>query len=110
MYLYPVTSRFVTQAPSAHRLIEGLSTQRGEDIVPSGAASANARGLTTHVPAELIYWTSGRSRKLNLEKLFVAGRDRFADEGSTGTHASCLDPDHDERVRTGNVVIEAGSE
>ena len=46
MYLSPVTSRFGTHAPSAHRLIEELSAQRGEAIVPSGATSANA--LRTH--------------------------------------------------------------
>lgn len=71
MYLSPVTSRFGTHAPSAHRLIAELSAQRGEDIVPSGAASANALGLTTQVPTQMIYWTSGRSRKLNLGKLVI---------------------------------------
>ncbi len=71
MYLSPVTSRFGTHAPSAHRLIEELSTQRGEDIVPSGAASANALGITTQVPTQMIYWTSGRSRQLNLGKLVI---------------------------------------
>jgi len=39
--------------------------------VPSGAASANALGLTTQVPTQMIYWTSGRSRKLNLGKLAI---------------------------------------
>jgi hypothetical protein len=71
MYLSPVTSQFGTHAPSAHRLIEELSAQRGEAIVPSGATSANALGLTTQVPAQMIYWTSGRSRKLNLGKLVI---------------------------------------
>jgi hypothetical protein len=39
--------------------------QRGETIAPSGATSA---GLTTQVPVRAVYWTSGRSRKLNLGK------------------------------------------
>ena len=71
MYLSPVTSRFGTHAPSAHRLIAELSAQRGEIIVPSGATSANALGLTTQVPTQMIYWTSGRSRKLSLGKLAI---------------------------------------
>ncbi len=68
MYVAPVKSRFGTHAPSAHRLIEELSTQRGEIVAPSGATSANALGLTTQVPTQTIYWTSGRKRKLNLGK------------------------------------------
>jgi hypothetical protein len=71
MYISPVKSRFGTHVPSAHRLIAELSAQRGEDIVPSGAASANALGLTTQVPTQVIYWTSGRSRKLTLGKLAI---------------------------------------
>ena len=71
MYVSPVTSRFGTHAPSAHRLIEEFSAQRGEVVVRSGAASANALGLTTQVPARTVYWTSGRSRSLNLGKLVI---------------------------------------
>jgi hypothetical protein len=71
MYVSPVTSRFGTHAPSAHRLIEEFSAQRGEVVVRSGAASANALGLTTQVPTRTVYWTSGRSRSLNLGKLVI---------------------------------------
>jgi len=71
MYVSPVTSRFGTHAPSAHRLIEEFSAQRGEVVVRSGAASANALGLTTQVPKRTVYWTSGRSRSLNLGKLVI---------------------------------------
>ena len=71
IYVVPVVSRFGSSAPSAHRLIEQLSRQSGEDIVPSGATTANALGLTTQVPVQMVYWTSGRSRNLNLGKLVV---------------------------------------
>jgi len=71
VYVSPVTSRFGTHAPSAHRLVEELSAQRGETVAPSGATSANALGLTTQVPTQSIYWTSGRSRKLSLGKLTI---------------------------------------
>lgn len=71
VYVSPVTSRFGIHAPSAHRLVEELSAQRGEIVVLSGAASANAQGLTTQVPTQTVYWTSGRSRRLNLGKLVI---------------------------------------
>ena len=71
IYVVPVLSRFGSSAPSAHRFIEELSKQSGEDIVSSGATTANALGLTTQVPVQMVYWTSGRSRKLNLGKLLL---------------------------------------
>mgnify|MGYP001341837161 CR=1 FL=1 len=42
-----------------------------ETIVPSGAAAANALGLTTQVPVKSVYLTSGRSRVLNLGRQAV---------------------------------------
>ena len=71
IYVVPVVSRFGSSAPSAHLFIEELSKQSGEDIVSSGATTANALGLTTQVPVQMVYWTSGRSRKLNLGKLVL---------------------------------------
>ena len=71
IYVVPVVSRFGSSAPSAHRFIEEFSKQSGEDIVSSGATTANALGLTTQMPVQMVYWTSGRSRKLNLGKLVL---------------------------------------
>ena len=71
IYVVPVVSRFGSSAPSAHRFIEELSKQSGDDIVSSGATSANALGLTTQVPVQMVYWTSGRSRQFNLGKLVL---------------------------------------
>ena len=66
VYLRPIKNRFGSRAPSTAKALEGLSTQRGETIVPHGAAAANALGLTTQVPMREIYLTSGPSRKLTL--------------------------------------------
>ena len=71
LYLKPVKNRFGSRAPSAAKTVEGLSVQRGETIVPHGAAAANALGLTTQVPVREIYFTSGRSRKLALGSQLV---------------------------------------
>ena len=68
MYVAPVVNRFGSSAPLAHLFIDELSKKSGEDIVPSGARTANALGLTTQVPVLTVYWTSGRSRKFNLGK------------------------------------------
>lgn len=71
IYVVPVVNRFGSSAPSAHLFIEQLSRQRGEVIVPSGATSANALALTTQMPVQMVFWTSGRSRELNLGKLVL---------------------------------------
>lgn len=66
IYVPPVKSRFGARAPTAVKMVEGIANQRGETIVPHGAAAANALGLTTQVPMRAVYLTSGRSRRLKL--------------------------------------------
>ena len=65
VYLLPVTSRFGTRSPSVEQAVEAVAAQSGEIIVPSGAVAANILGLTTQVPIQSVYLTSGRSRKMN---------------------------------------------
>lgn len=71
VYVRLVASRFGTRAPSVEQAVEALASQRGEVIVPSGAAAANALGLTTQVPIRSVYLTSGRSRTMSLGKQVV---------------------------------------
>ncbi len=74
IYVLPVESRFGTRAPTTLKMVEGLASQRGETIVPHGAAAANALGLTTQVPMRAVYLTSGRSRQLKLGAQMVEFR------------------------------------
>ena len=71
VYLHPIKSRFGTRTPSVEQAVEALAAQRGEIIVPNGAAAANALGLTTQVPVRSVYLTSGRSRTMTLGKQLV---------------------------------------
>ena len=66
LYTRPVKTRFGSRAPSAEKIIERVATTRAETIVPHGAAAANALGLTTQVPAKLVYLTSGPDRTFKL--------------------------------------------
>ena len=74
IYVLPVESRFGTRAPTTIKMVEGLAAQRGETIVPHGAAAANTLGLTTQVPMRAVYLTSGRSRQLKLGAQMVEFR------------------------------------
>ena len=66
LYVRPIDTRYGVRAPSAEKLIEAIANQRGEAVASSGAAAANALGLSQQVPVRTVYLTSGRSRKLKL--------------------------------------------
>lgn len=66
LYVLPVESRFGVRAPSVEKVVEAVAAQRGETIAPSGAAAANALGLTAQVPVRTVYLTSGPSRTLQV--------------------------------------------
>ena len=65
-YAAPVKGRFGSRPPSTQTVIQAIESLAGETIVASGAAEANALGLTTQTPTREIFITSGRSRKLQL--------------------------------------------
>jgi len=74
VYLPPVKGRFGTRLPSVEEAVKAIAMQKGEVIVPSGATAANELGLTTQMPIRPVYWTSGRTRKMNLGKQVVEFR------------------------------------
>ena len=88
----PVESRFGRRAPSADRTVEGLAAARGERVANSGAMAASVLGLTTQMPVERVFLTSGPSRTLMLGRERIELRhapewqlvlpDRRAGEGS----------------------------
>jgi hypothetical protein len=71
LYVLPVENRFGVRAPSVEKVVEAVAAQRGETIAPSGAAAANALGLTTQVPVRMVYLTSGPSRTLQVGRQTV---------------------------------------
>jgi len=71
LYVRPIAGRFGSRPPEASRVVQALVEQRGESIVPHGAAAANELGLTTQVPVREVYLTSGPTRKLKLGKQVI---------------------------------------
>ena len=71
VYMRPIETRFGLCSPSVEKAIESLSALWGETIVPSGGAAANVLGLTTQIPVQLVYLTSGPSRRLHFLRLLV---------------------------------------
>jgi len=71
VYVRPVKTKYGSRSPLTEQVVEKIATARGETIVPSGAAAANALGLTTQVPVKSVYLTSGPSRTLSIGKQSV---------------------------------------
>jgi len=66
LFALPIKTRFGERAPSVESVVENLAKTTGETISTSGAVAANILGLSTQNPARHVYWTSGRSRRLEL--------------------------------------------
>jgi hypothetical protein len=66
VYVCPVEGRFGVRPPSPAKVVETFAELKGETIASSGAAAANAMGITTQAPVRQVYLTSGPSRELRL--------------------------------------------
>ena len=54
-----------THRAVARRTRSRMGQKNGLRVLPSGAHAANLLGLSTQVPAKLVYYTNGRTRTLN---------------------------------------------
>lgn len=68
LYVAPVSTKFGMRAPAVDKTLNSLAHKTHETITDNGARSANALGLTTQVPVREVYLTSGRGRRLKLNK------------------------------------------
>lgn len=57
---------FGTLSPDFRQVAHAIARKNGIDIQPSGAVAANVLGLSTQVPAKIVYLTNGKSRTLHL--------------------------------------------
>ncbi|WP_445936933.1 DUF6088 family protein [Pseudomonas sp.] len=65
-YTAPQAGRFGARPPSTESVVQAIEARCGEMVVASGAAEANALGLTTQVPTREMFLTSGPSRTLQI--------------------------------------------
>jgi hypothetical protein len=72
VYVRPEENRFVGQVlPEPFKVAEVIAKKTNEQIQVSGAEAARQLGLSTQVPAQPIFLTTGQSRKFNLGGLEV---------------------------------------
>jgi len=53
-------------SPDIHQVAHAIARKNGVRIQPSGAQAANLLGLSTQVPAQVIYLTNGKSRTIDI--------------------------------------------
>ena len=71
VYVRPIETRFGLRPPAVEKVIAAVAELWGETIVLCGGAAANSLGLTTQIPVQSVYLTSGPSRRLKLGALTV---------------------------------------
>jgi hypothetical protein len=54
--------------PSAENIAEAIRRRDKARIVPTGSLALNALGLSTQVPLNIVYYTDGSARKIDLGK------------------------------------------
>lgn len=67
-YVAPVKGRFGSHPPALESVIKSIAIKNGEEVAATGAVAANSLGLTTQVPVQEVFVTTGRSRVLKLGK------------------------------------------
>ncbi len=68
LYELPRIGKLLNQpvAASPDELVRAWARKNGLRVVPSGAYAANLLGLSTQVPAKIVYYTNGRTQTLKL--------------------------------------------
>ncbi len=72
VYVRPEESRFVGQVlPEPFKVVEAIAKKTNEIIQVSGAEAARQFGLSTQVPTQPVFLTTGPSRQFNIGSLEV---------------------------------------
>ena len=66
IYAKPRKSRFGVVLPSVDKVVQAIATRDNAKILPSGMTALNALGLSTQVPMNYTYLTTGSERTINL--------------------------------------------
>lgn len=76
IYAKPRKSRFGVVLPSVEKIIRAVAARDNAEVLPSGATALNTLGLSTQIPINYTYLTSGSERiiKLNNQRQVVLKR------------------------------------
>lgn len=66
IYAKPRKSRFGMVLPSIDKIIQAIATRDNAEVLPSGMTALNVLGLSTQVPVNYTYLTTGSERTVKL--------------------------------------------
>ena len=66
IYAKPRMSRFGTVLPSVEKIVQSIALRDNAEVLPSGMTALNALGLSTQVPMNYTYLTTGSERTIKL--------------------------------------------
>lgn len=66
IYVKPRKSRFGQVLPSIEKIVQAIAARDNAEILPSGMTALNALGLSTQVPMNYTYLTTGSERTVKL--------------------------------------------
>ena len=66
IYAKPRKSRFGVVLPSVDKVVQAIAVRDNAEVLPSGMTALNALGLSTQVPMNYTYLTTGSERTVNL--------------------------------------------
>ena len=66
IYAKPRKSRFGVVFPSVEKIVQAIATRDNAEILPSGMTALNSLGLSTQIPMNYTYLTTGSERTIKL--------------------------------------------
>jgi hypothetical protein len=68
LYMWPLINKLLNQpmTASVDSMAKAWARKNGLRIIPFGAHAANLLGLSTQVPAKIVYYTNGRTQTIKL--------------------------------------------
>jgi hypothetical protein len=67
VYAKPRKSRFGNVYPSVDKVAQAIATRDKAEVLPSGMTALNVLGLSTQVPMNYTYLTTGSERTVNMD-------------------------------------------
>ncbi|WP_073398723.1 DUF6088 family protein [Bacteroides luti] len=74
IYFKPIQSRFGVIYPDTETIVNAIAKRDQAQIMPTGSTAMNLLGLSTQVPMNAVYITTGSSRTINIGKRKITFR------------------------------------
>ena len=67
VYVKAIETRFGLLYPSMEKIVEAIAKRDCAQVIPTGAAAQNYLGISTQVPMNYVFLTSGSTRKITID-------------------------------------------